>query len=99
MAKVLIVEDDTVIADGMARHLGAAGFDPGDAERARPHQAHRLDGWHTIKRRNRGSREPYDHTQQQPEDSRKAEGNPDVEGVQLLTLDDGGADADLGDNL
>src|ERR671931_2844372 len=28
MAKVLIVEDDTVIADGMARHLVAAGFDP-----------------------------------------------------------------------
>jgi DNA-binding response OmpR family regulator len=28
MAKVLIVEDDAVIADGMARHLSAAGFDP-----------------------------------------------------------------------
>jgi len=28
MAKVLIVEDDQVIADAMARHLGAAGFDP-----------------------------------------------------------------------
>src|SRR4051812_50073306 len=28
MAKVLIVEDDAVMADGMARHLGAAGFDP-----------------------------------------------------------------------
>src|SRR5881296_3237872 len=28
MAKVLIVEDDNVIADGMARHLAAAGFDP-----------------------------------------------------------------------
>ena len=28
MAKVLIVEDDPVIADGMARHLSAAGFDP-----------------------------------------------------------------------
>jgi DNA-binding response OmpR family regulator len=28
MAKVLIVEDDEVIADGMARHLAAAGFDP-----------------------------------------------------------------------
>jgi DNA-binding response OmpR family regulator len=27
MAKVLIVEDDEVIADGMARHLSAAGFD------------------------------------------------------------------------
>jgi DNA-binding response OmpR family regulator len=28
MAKVLIVEDDEVIAEGMARHLVAAGFDP-----------------------------------------------------------------------
>jgi DNA-binding response OmpR family regulator len=28
MAKVLIVEDDAVIADGMARHLAAGGFDP-----------------------------------------------------------------------
>ena len=28
MAKVLIVEDDGVIADGMARHLSTAGFDP-----------------------------------------------------------------------
>src|SRR5438309_8812070 len=28
MAKVLIVEDDGVIAEGMARHLGAAGFAP-----------------------------------------------------------------------
>src|SRR5437763_7018771 len=28
MAKVLFVEDDAVIADGMARHLAAAGFDP-----------------------------------------------------------------------
>ena len=28
MAKILIVEDDNVIADGMARHLAAAGFDP-----------------------------------------------------------------------
>ena len=27
MAKVLIVEDDTVIADGMRRHLAQAGFD------------------------------------------------------------------------
>jgi DNA-binding response OmpR family regulator len=27
MAKVLIVEDDSVIADGMSRHLAAAGFD------------------------------------------------------------------------
>jgi two-component system alkaline phosphatase synthesis response regulator PhoP len=28
MPKVLIVEDDQVIADAMARHLSAAGFDP-----------------------------------------------------------------------
>jgi DNA-binding response OmpR family regulator len=28
MAKVLIVEDDSVIADAMAKHLAAAGFDP-----------------------------------------------------------------------
>jgi two-component system alkaline phosphatase synthesis response regulator PhoP len=28
MAKVLIVEDDAVIANGMARHLSTAGFDP-----------------------------------------------------------------------
>ena len=28
MAKVLIVEDDEVIGQGMAQHLGAAGFDP-----------------------------------------------------------------------
>src|SRR5438552_9128264 len=28
MAKVLVVEDDTVIADGMALHRAAAGFDP-----------------------------------------------------------------------
>jgi DNA-binding response OmpR family regulator len=28
MAKVLIVEDDEVIAEGMARHLSNAGFDP-----------------------------------------------------------------------
>src|SRR5437660_7238665 len=28
MAKVLIVEDDSVIADGVARHLAAASFDP-----------------------------------------------------------------------
>jgi len=27
VAKILIVEDDSVIADGMARHLSAAGFD------------------------------------------------------------------------
>jgi len=28
MSKVLIIEDDEVIAQGMARHLSAAGFDP-----------------------------------------------------------------------
>ena len=28
MAKVLIVEDDAVIAEGMAKHLAAVGFDP-----------------------------------------------------------------------
>ena len=28
MAKVLIIEDDDVIAEGMARHLASAGFDP-----------------------------------------------------------------------
>src|SRR3954451_22752238 len=28
MGKVLIVEDDEVIAQGMVRHLGSAGFDP-----------------------------------------------------------------------
>jgi len=28
MAKVLIVEDDDVLAEGMSRHLRAAGFDP-----------------------------------------------------------------------
>ena len=28
VAKILIVEDDSVIADSMARHLSAAGFDP-----------------------------------------------------------------------
>jgi DNA-binding response OmpR family regulator len=28
MAKILIIEDDDVIADGMARHLTASGFDP-----------------------------------------------------------------------
>jgi len=33
MAKVLIVEDDEVIAQGMARHLTAAGFDPLRVER------------------------------------------------------------------
>ena len=27
MSKVLIIEDDGVIAQGMARHLSAAGFD------------------------------------------------------------------------
>ena len=28
MPKVLVIEDDDVIAQGMARHLGSAGFDP-----------------------------------------------------------------------
>jgi DNA-binding response OmpR family regulator len=28
VARVLIVEDDDVIADGMARHLAAADFEP-----------------------------------------------------------------------
>ncbi len=28
MPKVLVIEDDEVIAQGMARHLGSAGFDP-----------------------------------------------------------------------
>src|ERR687886_747789 len=28
MAKVLIIEDDDVIAEGMSRHLASAGFDP-----------------------------------------------------------------------
>jgi DNA-binding response OmpR family regulator len=28
LAKILIIEDDSVIAQGMARHLSAAGFDP-----------------------------------------------------------------------
>ena len=28
MSKVLIIEDDDVIAEGMARHLTSAGFDP-----------------------------------------------------------------------
>ena len=35
LAKVLIVEDDEVIAQGMARHLAAAGFDPLWVARAR----------------------------------------------------------------
>ena len=33
MAKVLIVEDDAVIARGMTEHLGAAGFDAVSLER------------------------------------------------------------------
>ena len=28
MSRVLIIEDDETIAQGMARHLAAAGFDP-----------------------------------------------------------------------
>src|SRR5256714_4949779 len=35
MPKILIVEDDEVIAQGMARHLGAAGFDPGSVGNGR----------------------------------------------------------------
>ncbi len=64
MAKVLIVEDDNVIADGMARHLSAAGFDPivvgrGELGLARLRYEHpdvcvldlmlpELDGWKLI---------------------------------------------------
>jgi hypothetical protein len=36
MAKVLIIEDDDVIARGMARHLEAAGFDAVGGRTARP---------------------------------------------------------------
>ena len=36
MAKVLIVEDDDVIAQGMAHHLRAAGFDPLVVARGEP---------------------------------------------------------------
>ena len=36
MPRVLIVEDDEVIADGMARHLEAGGFDAVRSSRARP---------------------------------------------------------------
>src|SRR5918997_4655771 len=36
MAKVLIIEDDEVIADGMSRHLAAAGFDPLWVNRGEP---------------------------------------------------------------
>jgi len=64
MAKVLIVEDDYVIADGMSRHLRAAGFDPvwvgkGRTALARLRYEHadvcvldlmlpELDGWEII---------------------------------------------------
>ena len=64
MAKVLIVEDDEVIAQGMASHLTAAGFDPvcvenGEAGLARLRFEHpdvcvvdlmlpRVDGWRLI---------------------------------------------------
>src|SRR5437763_1319288 len=52
MAKVLIVEDDAVIAEGMAKHLAAAGFDPvvvgkGDQGLARL-RFERPDGWSVI---------------------------------------------------
>lgn len=61
---MLIIEDDDVIADGMARHLGAAGFDPvavqnGEAGMARLRYEQpdvcvldlmlpRMDGWRLI---------------------------------------------------
>jgi DNA-binding response OmpR family regulator len=64
MAKVLIVEDDEVIAAGMSRHLAAAGFDPlvvatGDQGLARLRYEQpdvcvldlmlpRVDGWRLI---------------------------------------------------
>jgi two-component system alkaline phosphatase synthesis response regulator PhoP len=64
MAKVLIVEDDDVIAGGMSRHLAAAGFDPlvvtnGEQGLARLRFDHpdvcildlmlpRVDGWKLI---------------------------------------------------
>jgi DNA-binding response OmpR family regulator len=64
MAKVLIVEDDEVIAQGMASHLASAGFDPvsvshGEAGLARLRFEHpdvcvvdlmlpRMDGWRLI---------------------------------------------------
>jgi len=35
VTKVLIIEDDNVIADGMARHLSAGGFDPIEIEELR----------------------------------------------------------------
>src|SRR5215207_7110166 len=64
MAKVLIVEDDDVIAQGMASHLAASGFDPvcvdnGEAGLARLRferpdvcvvdlMLPRVDGWRLI---------------------------------------------------
>ena len=36
MPKVLLVEDDYVIAEGMSRHLRAAGFDPVWVANGRP---------------------------------------------------------------
>ncbi len=64
MSKVLLVEDDYVIADGMSRHLRAAGFDPvwvgkGRTALARLRYEHadvcvldlmlpELDGWEII---------------------------------------------------
>jgi DNA-binding response OmpR family regulator len=64
MAKVLIVEDDDVIAQGMAHHLSVAGFDPtvcadGDSGLRRVRFEHpdvvvvdlmlpRMDGWRLI---------------------------------------------------
>jgi two-component system alkaline phosphatase synthesis response regulator PhoP len=64
MSKVLIIEDDDVIAEGMSRHLASAGFDPlwvskGEAGLARLRYEHPdvcvldlmlpgLDGWKLI---------------------------------------------------
>ncbi len=64
MAKVLIVEDDDVIADAIARHLAAAGFDPLSVGRGQAGLARLrydkpdvcvvdlmlpgMDGWHLI---------------------------------------------------
>jgi DNA-binding response OmpR family regulator len=64
VAKILIVEDDNVIADGMAKHLTAAGFDPIVVGRGEPGLARlrfenpdvcvldlmlpELDGWKLI---------------------------------------------------
>ena len=36
LAKILIIEDDDVIAQGMARHLQSAGYDAVGSRTARP---------------------------------------------------------------